>query len=163
MLVLGDGDVARADHADERVVAAVAVDGVVILAALLGVSIEEHVVGKQLGGEDANLLLGVEVGGVLELNAVHISVGGELDEGGSQRSRSLLDDLAHVTLLGLGVEERGVELERAAHLGPTAEEAGAFNLAIRLVGVGLALGTQVQGGDAAASVGRLNHGAQKLG
>lgn len=36
--LLGDGDVAGADHPDEGVVAAVAVDKVVVLTALLGVS-----------------------------------------------------------------------------------------------------------------------------
>ncbi len=160
--LLGDGDVAGADHADEGVVAAVAVDEVVVLGALLSVAVEEHVVGQQLGGEDADLLLRVEVGGVLELNAVHIGVRGELNEGGSQGSGFLLDDLAHVTFLGLGVEERGVEVEGEAHLGPATEEARALDLAIRLVSVGLALATQVQGGDAAASVGGLDHRAQKL-
>ena len=38
VVALGDGDVAGADHADERVVAAVAVDRVVVLRALLRVA-----------------------------------------------------------------------------------------------------------------------------
>ena len=42
VVALGDGDVAGADHADEGVVAAVAVDGVVVLGALLSVACERR-------------------------------------------------------------------------------------------------------------------------
>ena len=125
-------------------------------------TIEEHVVGQQLGSQHGDLLLRSELGLVLELDTVDIGVTGELDESGGQRGGLLLDDVAHVALLGLAVEEGRVELEAAAHLGPAAEEAGALNLAEGLVGVGLVLAAQVKGGDADTSEGGLDHRAEQL-
>lgn len=130
-LALGDGDVDRAELAHAHEVAAVAVDSVVILRALLSVALEDHVVHEQLGSQSGDLLLsshGLASGGALaEGDGVHISLSHELTHGTRQGGRLLLDDDTQITLVVLIVESGQREVEVAAALGPATEEARAFH------------------------------------
>jgi hypothetical protein len=129
--LLWNSNVAGENGSEQGEVAAVAVDGLRRVLALLGVAVEEHVVEQHLCGQHGQLLLRRDLAQVLlvELDAEHIKVRAELDGHVGRADGSLLDDGGNVARASVRIEERHGEVETEAHFGPSTKEAGAGDFA----------------------------------